>query len=250
MNELEEQAGLAASTVESEAEFKLEPHQLPFGFAKRHSVLITQNDDGYVLHCLDNVKADILLEVRRVLEAPFTVKIESAPEFELALTIAYQRDSSEAKQMMEDIGNEVNLYSIADEITESEDLLENEDDAPIIKLINAMLDGVLREVLKPNKQLASLLVSRIKVMAKLDIAEKRIPQDGRISLKIGGRAVDVRVSTMPTGHGERVVLRLLDKNAARLNLIDLGMAEDTRERFSTHANAFLPLLKNLTELFW
>ncbi len=259
MNELEEQAGLAASTVESEAEFKLEPHQLPFGFAKRHSVLITQNDDGYVLHCLENVKADILLEVRRVLEAPFTVKIESAPEFELALTIAYQRDSSEAKQMMEDIGNEVNLYSIADEITESEDLLENEDDAPIIKLINAMLseaikerasdihietfenalqirfrvDGVLREVLKPNKQLASLLVSRIKVMAKLDIAEKRIPQDGRISLKIGGRAVDVRVSTMPTGHGERVVLRLLDKNAARLNLIDLGMAEDTRERFST-----------------
>ena len=214
---------------------------------------------GYVLHCLENVKADILLEVRRVLEAPFTVKIESAPEFELALTIAYQRDSSEAKQMMEDIGNEVNLYSIADEITESEDLLENEDDAPIIKLINAMLseaikerasdihietfenalqirfrvDGVLREVLKPNKQLASLLVSRIKVMAKLDIAEKRIPQDGRISLKIGGRAVDVRVSTMPTGHGERVVLRLLDKNAARLNLIDLGMAEDTRERFST-----------------
>jgi general secretion pathway protein E len=160
--------------------------------------------------------------------------------------------------MMEDIGNEVNLYSLADEMIESEDLLENEDDAPIIKLINAMLseaikesasdihietfenalqirfrvDGVLREVLKPNKKLASLLVSRIKVMAKLDIAEKRIPQDGRISLKIGGRAVDVRVSTMPTGHGERVVLRLLDKNAARLNLKDLGMSEDTRESFS------------------
>jgi len=238
MNELEEKAGLAASTVEAEEEFILEPHQLPFGFAKRHSVLITQNDDGYVLHCLENVKADILLEVRRALQAPFTVKIESVPEFELALTIAYQRDSSEAKQMMEDIGNEVNLYSIADEITESEDLLENEDDAPIIKLINAMLseaikerasdihietfenalqirfrvDGVLREVLKPNKQLASLLVSRIKVMAKLDIAEKRIPQDGRISLKIGGRAVDVEkphgiiLVTGPTGSGKSTTL--------------------------------------------
>eukprot|EP00487_Bulimina_marginata_P009176 TRINITY_DN3534_c0_g1_i1.p1 TRINITY_DN3534_c0_g1~~TRINITY_DN3534_c0_g1_i1.p1 ORF type:complete len:178 (-),score=40.29 TRINITY_DN3534_c0_g1_i1:111-644(-) len=159
--------------------------------------------------------------------------------------------------MMEDIGNEVDLYSLADEFIESEDLLENEDDAPIIKLINAMLseaikesasdihietfentlqirfrvDGVLREVLKPNRKLASLLVSRIKVMAKLDIAEKRIPQDGRISLRIGGRAVDVRVSTMPTGHGERVVLRLLDKNAARLDLKDLGMTDDTRVNF-------------------
>jgi general secretion pathway protein E len=259
MSELDEQAALATPTIDAGDEYTLEAHQLPFGFAKRHSVLITQDDEGYVLHCLENVKPEILIEVRRVLKAPFAIHVESLAEFELALTVAYQRDSSEAQQMMEDIGNEVNLYSIADEITESEDLLENEDDAPIIKLINAMLseaikerasdihietfentlqirfrvDGVLREVLKPNKQLASLLVSRIKVMAKLDIAEKRIPQDGRISLKIGGRAVDVRVSTMPTGHGERVVLRLLDKNAARLNLQDLGMAEDTRESFST-----------------
>ncbi len=233
-------------------------HRLPFGFAKRHNVLVNQKDNVYTLHCLDTIEPDILLEVRRVLKKAFDVKIESQEDFELALTVAYQRDSSEAQQMMEDIGNEVNLYSLADEITESEDLLENEDDAPIIKLINAMLseaikesasdihietfenalqirfrvDGVLREVLKPNRQLASLLVSRIKVMAKLDIAEKRIPQDGRISLKIGGRAVDVRVSTMPTGHGERVVLRLLDKNAARLNLKDLGMSEDIRKSFS------------------
>jgi general secretion pathway protein E len=91
---------------------------------------------------------------------------------------------------------------------------------------------VLREVLKPNRKLASLLVSRIKVMAKLDIAEKRVPQDGRISLRIGGRAVDVRVSTMPSSHGERVVLRLLDKNAARLDLADLGMTEENQRRFS------------------
>lgn len=257
MSELDIQVPLTSN--ESNVPNLLVPCQLPFGFAKRHSVLVTQNEEGYLLHCLADVKPAILLEVRRVLKAPFTVQIETEEQFELSLTVAYQRDSSEAQQMMEDIGNEVNLYSLADEITESEDLLENEDDAPIIKLINAMLseaikesasdihietfenalqirfrvDGVLREVLKPNKQLASLLVSRIKVMAKLDIAEKRIPQDGRISLKIGGRAVDVRVSTMPTGHGERVVLRLLDKNAARLNLQDLGMAEDTRKQFSS-----------------
>ena len=232
--------------------------RLPFGFAKRHSVLIHHDEHGLCLICTESLSADILLEVRRVLKTPFDIEIKSADEFEQLLTIAYQRDSSEAQQMMEDIGNEVDLYSLADEMTETEDLLENEDDAPIIKLINAMLseaikenasdihietfeeslqirfriDGVLREVLKPNRKLASLLVSRIKVMAKLDIAEKRIPQDGRISLKIAGRAVDVRVSTMPTGHGERVVLRLLDKNSTRLDLQDLGMTDGNRARFS------------------
>ncbi len=233
---------------------------LPFAFAKRHSVLIStdKNSGEYILHCLSHVNFDIILEVRRILKAPFHFDFIEPSAFELLLTQAYQRDSSEAQQMMEDIGNEVDLYSLADEFTESEDLLENEDDAPIIKLINAMLseaikesasdihietfektlqirfrvDGVLREVLKPNRKLASLLVSRIKVMAKLDIAEKRIPQDGRISLRIGGRAVDVRVSTMPTGHGERVVLRLLDKNAARLDLKDLGMTDKNRGNFS------------------
>jgi len=232
--------------------------RLPFGFAKRHNVLINRDENGFVLHCLPNVDTHVLNEIRRVLRTSFRIELQDIDTFEQTLTIAYQIDSSEAQQMMEDIGNEVDLYSLADEMIESEDLLENEDDAPIIKLINAMLseaikenasdihietfentlqirfrvDGVLREVLKPNRKLASLLVSRIKVMAKLDIAEKRIPQDGRISLKIGGRAVDVRVSTMPTGHGERVVLRLLDKNSARLDLKDLGMVDDSREKFS------------------
>ncbi len=232
--------------------------RFPFGFAKRHNVLIGQDEEGFILHCLADISSEIVVEARRILRAPFRFDVQTAVVFEQMLTVAYQRDSSEAQQMMEDIGNEVDLYSLADEMIESEDLLENEDDAPIIKLINAMLseaikenasdihietfentlqirfrvDGVLREVLKPHRKLASLLVSRIKVMAKLDIAEKRIPQDGRISLRIGGRAVDVRVSTMPTGHGERVVLRLLDKNSARLDLEDLGMTQDNRNRFS------------------
>jgi general secretion pathway protein E len=232
--------------------------RLPFAFAKRFGVLLAKEDEHYILYCLANISVDTIVEVRRIIKAPFSFRVQEVAAFELLLTQAYQRDSSEAQQMMEDIGNEVDLYSLADEMTESEDLLENEDDAPIIKLINAMLseaikegasdihietfenalqirfrvDGVLREVLKPNRKLASLLVSRIKVMAKLDIAEKRIPQDGRISLRIGGRAVDVRVSTMPTGHGERVVLRLLDKNAARLDLQDLGMTDVNRHAFS------------------
>ena len=231
---------------------------LPFGFAKRHSVLVQPIDGGYSVHCVEPISVSALNEVRRIVKQPMTIVVETSEHFEFMLTQAYQRDSSEAQQMMEDIGNEVDLYSLADEMTETEDLLENEDDAPIIKLINAMLseaikenasdihietfeqslqirfrvDGVLREVLSPNRKLASLLVSRIKVMAKLDIAEKRIPQDGRISVRSAGRAVDVRVSTMPTGHGERVVLRLLDKNSARLDLQDLGMTENNRKLFS------------------
>lgn len=232
--------------------------RLPFGFAKRHGVLLQQQGQSWLLYIHTATSAAAVLEVRRMLAEPFQVKRLSAVEFEAMLEASYQRDSSEAQQLMEDIGNEVNLASLADDIQESEDLLENEDDAPIIKLINAMLgeaiklgasdihvetfekalivrfrvDGILREVLRPNRRLSSLLVSRIKVMAKLDIAEKRVPQDGRISLRIAGRAVDVRVSTMPSSHGERVVLRLLDKNNSHLNLADLGMTPSVQQAFS------------------
>ena len=232
--------------------------RLPFGFAKRHGVLLQRQGSSWQLYIHDATQPSAVLEVRRMLAEPFQIARLSAVEFEAMLEASYQRDSSEAQQLMEDIGNEVNLASLADDIQESEDLLENEDDAPIIKLINAMLgeaiklgasdihvetfekalivrfrvDGILREVLRPNRRLSSLLVSRIKVMAKLDIAEKRVPQDGRISLRIAGRAVDVRVSTMPSSHGERVVLRLLDKNNSHLNLADLGMTPSVQQAFS------------------
>ena len=147
-------------------------------------------------------------------------------------------------QAVEGLEDTTDLAHLAQELPEQADLLESDDDAPIIRLINAVLtqavkenasdihiepfenrlvvrfrvDGVLREVLQSKRAVAPLVVSRIKVMAKLDIAEKRLPQDGRISLRIAGRAVDVRVSTIPSGHGERVVLRLLDKQAGRLDL--------------------------------
>jgi general secretion pathway protein E len=152
-------------------------------------------------------------------------------------------------QMAEDLGDSLSLTDLMHELPKAEDLLEKQDDAPIIRLLNALLseaikegasdvhietfedhvtirfrvDGVLHEVLEPPRILAPLIISRIKVMARLDIAEKRLPQDGRITLRIGGRSVDVRVSTMPTNHGERAVLRLLDKQNARLDLAELGM---------------------------
>ncbi len=232
--------------------------RLPFSFAKRFSVLLQEQENGLMLSYSGELAQEALLEVRRIAPGTFAYEQLSQEDFELLLEAAYQRDSSETQQIMEDIGNEVDLFSLAEELPQTEDLLASEDDAPIIKLINAMLgeaikegasdihietfeqeltirfrvDGVLKEVLSPNRKLASLLVSRIKVMAKLDIAEKRVPQDGRISLRIAGRAVDVRVSTMPSSFGERVVLRLLDKNNARLNLLDLGMEEENRKTFA------------------
>ena len=234
------------------------PRQLSFSFARRNHVLLETNQQPAILYHTASTPFTVFAEVRRFFGEPFTLQEIPEDDFERFLTQAFQRDSSAAKQLMEDLGNESDLFALADELPDTEDLLDSEDDAPIIKLINAMLgeaikegasdihietfenqlvvrfrvDGVLREILRPNRKLSSMLVSRIKVMAKLDIAEKRVPQDGRITLRIAGRAVDVRVSTMPSSHGERVVLRLLDKNNARLNLEDLGMTKANRDHFS------------------
>jgi len=226
---------------------------LPFAFAKRNGVLVGGERDGKIIVLMrPGVTAITLAEVRRSLGKPVYFEVLSLDEFDARLQKAYEQHSGEAMQMMDDLDEEADLFSIAQDMPEPEDLLESEDDAPIIRLINALLtqaikedasdihiepyetklvvrfrvDGMLREVLTPRRVLAPLLVSRIKVMAKLDIAEKRLPQDGRISLRVAGRAVDVRVSTIPTGQGERVVLRLLDKQAGRLNLENLGMAEN------------------------
>nr|WP_318527885.1 type II secretion system ATPase GspE [Aestuariibacter sp. AA17] len=255
----EEALNQAALLDDIEQEEEAQPHQqLAFSFAKRHKVLVDVGEDPIVVYHTDEATLQTFAEVRRFLQADFELREIESDQFESLLTNAFQRDSSAAKQLMEDIGNESDLFALAEELPDTEDLLESEDDAPIIKLINAMLgeaikegasdihietfetqlvvrfrvDGVLREILRPNRKMASMLVSRIKVMAKLDIAEKRVPQDGRITLRIAGRAVDVRVSTMPSSHGERVVLRLLDKNNARLNLEDLGMTAVNRQHFS------------------
>ncbi|OCH08417.1 type II secretion system protein GspE [Aliivibrio fischeri] len=232
--------------------------RLPFSFAKRHSVVIESSVNGWVLYYVSPPSSMVLCEIRRVCQSSFSLIQLTKDEFDTKLTQVYQRNSSEAQQLMEDIGADSDdFFSLAEELPNNDDLLESEDDAPIIKLINAMLgeaikegasdihietfekvlsirfrvDGVLRDVLSPSRKLAPLLVSRVKVMSKLDIAEKRVPQDGRISLRIGGRAVDVRVSTMPSSHGERVVMRLLDKNATRLDLNSLGMSAENHKNF-------------------
>jgi general secretion pathway protein E len=224
--------------------------RLPFGFAKRFGILVEGRQDSLRVLYREPLSAAAVMEVQRFLSMPFRLEAVTDDEFDRRLGLAYQSDSSEAMEMVEGLGDEMDLASLADSVPETEDLLEQEGDAPIIRLINALLteavkenasdihvetyekrlvirfrvDGVLREVVQPKRALAALLVSRIKVMARLDIAEKRVPQDGRIALRIGGREVDVRVSTMPSNHGERVVMRLLDKQAGRLSLSQLGMA--------------------------
>lgn len=229
---------------------KLSIPRLPFAFAKRFGIALDQRPSGFIAVHKEGLLPHVLLEVQRFLTEPFSLEALNNEDFERVLGQIYQTDSSDAMGMVEGLGDEMDLASLADSVPETEDLLEQEDDAPIIRLINALLteavkdnasdihietyekrlivrfrvDGVLREIVQPKRALAPLLISRIKVMAKLDIAEKRVPQDGRISLRIGGREVDVRVSTMPSNHGERIVMRLLDKQAGRLNVRQLEMA--------------------------
>lgn len=238
--------------------------RLPFGFARRHGIIVTglENRRATVCHRPDAPRRG-LAETRRFIGLPLSLQTVSSEEFERLLTVHYESSGSPSMQLAEGLGDELDLFQVAEQLSsEPEDLLESADDAPIIRLINALLseaikenasdihiepfesrlvvrfrvDGVLREVLQPRRALAPLLVSRIKVMARLDIAEKRLPQDGRISLRIAGRAVDVRVSTIPSGQGERVVLRLLDKQAGRLSLEHLGMEADDLARLGGEIN--------------
>jgi general secretion pathway protein E len=254
VNDMAEQVDTALLEPQPE---DLKVKHLPFAYAKRHGVLVEEMlPEKVAVVCRKGVSPQILAELRRFFAMPLALRIIDPGTFDSMLQQAYEEGTNQAMEMMGDLDEEADLSQVAQELAEPEDLLESEDDAPIIRLINALLtqavkenasdihiesfesrlvvrfrvDGVLREVLEPRRVLAPLIASRIKVMAKLDIAEKRLPQDGRISLRIAGRAVDVRVSTIPTGQGERVVMRLLDKQAGRLSLEQLGMEPKTLAR--------------------
>ena len=234
-------------------EFAASSSLLPFGFARRHGVLLDRRNGSAIALHKDKLSLSTIAELQRFTgELPDFKQVQEA-EFDEALSDVYSGDATDTRQMVADLGEEVDLARLADSVPENSDLLEREEDAPVIRLINALLaealrenasdihietfetmvqvrfriDGVLREVVTPKRALAPLIVSRIKVMSKLDIAEKRVPQDGRTSIRIGGREIDVRVSVLPTGSGERVVLRLLDKQASRMSLPYLGMNPTT-----------------------
>jgi general secretion pathway protein E len=229
--------------------------RLPFQFAKQHFVCMGSKpgEPLEILYVPEKTTAPALVELRRLLGAPFTLKAESLDHFQEALALSYAKNDDQAQAALDDIEDNLDMAEALEHIPKATDLLAYEEDAPIIRLLNAILtqaikegvsdihleiyedhltvrfrqDGVLREVLTPPRALGPLLISRLKIMAKLDIAEKRLPQDGRITLRIAGRSVDVRVSTLPTQFGERVVLRLLDQKSAKLDLSSLGMDEES-----------------------
>ncbi|MDP3267752.1 MAG: GspE family T2SS ATPase variant LspE [Legionella sp.] len=227
--------------------------KLPYSFAKNHGVVIGElTDQIAIIYHLPQTTLQAFTEIKRLVQRELELKPVDESAFQQHLAHIYQSKSSilDAAEGMED---DMDLTLLASQLPVSEDLLENQDDAPIIRLLNALftqaikqkasdihietyenrvlvrnrIDGVLQEVLEIQRAIAPLVISRVKVMAKLDIAEKRIPQDGRISLRIGGHNIDVRVSTLPSNHGERVVLRILDKQAAQLDLNLLGMPKST-----------------------
>ena len=227
-------------------------NQLPsYGFARKRGGTIEKWDGGTAILALsETAPTSTIDELQRFVGGMVEANVYSEIEYKKVIQKLYQHQKSLSDDVI-DFDNQPGLAEIADDLGEPDDLLESNDDAPIIRLINAMLsdavklnasdihiepfenivsvryrvDGSLREVIAPPKAYAPLISSRIKIMSKLDISEKRLPQDGRISIKIAGRSVDVRVSTIPGAFGERIVMRLLDKQAGQLDLSNLGMAK-------------------------
>ncbi|MDB5742154.1 MAG: hypothetical protein JWR68_469 [Polaromonas sp.] len=234
-------------------------YPLPYAFARSQQLLLEDFDGDLTLwlHGLDSPgMAGAVSEVMRKFDVQH-ISIEAPELLQQRISVAYSQSESSAATVISEVESDVDLSRMMQALPAIEDLLETSDDAPIIRMLNALLtqaardgasdihiepyerhssvrfrvDGSLRNVVQPNRALHAALISRLKIMAELDIAEKRLPQDGRISLRIGTRAVDVRVSTLPSAHGERAVLRLLDKSGDRLNLEAVGMQGDVLSRF-------------------
>jgi len=227
--------------------------RIPYAFSRAHGVLAWRTEgDAVVVLLRPDATIEGIAELKRVLNRPLVTRAVEAETFAAELSRVYNQGGA-ALAMSEGLANEADLARLMQDMPASEDLLDGSAQAPVIRMINALLlqalrerasdlhfepyearavvrfrvDGMLRDIVEPPRALHGALVSRLKIMAGLDIAEKRLPQDGRIALKLGDRQVDVRVSTLPTGNGERVVLRLLDQDAARLDLAALGMSADT-----------------------
>jgi general secretion pathway protein E len=232
-------------------------YPLPYAFARTFQLLIEIDDDKLTLWHSGKPALGAWSEVMRKYAVSQFERSESTLLAQ-RISAAYAQEESSAADVASEVESDVDVSKMLQELPAVEDLLATSGDAPIIRLLNALLtqaaregasdihiepyeqhsavrfrvDGTLREVVRPNRALHAALISRLKIMADLDIAEKRLPQDGRISLRIGTRAIDVRVSTLPNAHGERAVLRLLDKSSAKLNLAAVGMEGNTLQRFT------------------
>ena len=223
-------------------------YPLPYAFARANQLLLEDQAGELTLWLHPASSPSGVGEVGRKF-ALHKVQTQAADALIQRISAAYAQGESSAATVVSEVESDADLTRMMQDLPAIEDLLETSDDAPIIRMLNALLtqaardgasdihiepyerhssvrfrvDGTLREVVQPNRALHAALISRLKIMAELDISEKRLPQDGRISLRIGTRAVDVRVSTLPSAHGERAVLRLLDKSGSKLNLEAVGM---------------------------
>ena len=242
----------------------IETHLLPYAFARDFALLARRVEAAVAANgaaavevwVSDATSATAIAEVSRRF-GRVRIKSMAREVLDAAIAQAYAGSGGDAAQVIDEVESDLDLAKLMMDMPAIEDLLESADDAPVIRMINALLtqalreeasdihiepfeqisvvrfriDGTLRDVVRPKKAIHASLISRIKIMAQLDIAEKRLPQDGRITLRVGGKPVDVRVSTLPTGHGERAVLRLLDKEAGRLDLVSLGMSASVLPQF-------------------
>ncbi len=231
---------------------------LSYAFARQHGVLALESNDGVVIAHKQSAPLPALLEARRAVGRSVTREVLTPEAFEQRLSATYaQADLAGASE--DALGAPQDLSALADGLPRTSDLLDSSDDAPIIRLINGVLqeairarasdihiepyeqrlsvrfriDGTLSEALSLPARLAPALTSRVKVMSRLDIAQKRIPQDGRFSLNLGERRIDLRVSTLPSRHGERVVMRILEKDTQRMALEELGMDSDVLDGFAS-----------------
>jgi general secretion pathway protein E len=221
---------------------------LPYDFVKENQIIVSKNAEGLNAISPNKISPSLYHELYKFLKKDFQFNQCSADEFNELLTNSFTVDNS-SSDISEELSDEFDLQSFAGSISATEDLLSGSNDTPIIKLINGVIsqaiknrasdihfepyedkiiirfrvDGILREVLSQDSKISSVLISRIKIISGLDISERRLPQDGRVSLSLGDKNVDVRVSTLPSSYGERVVLRLLDKQSAQINIDDLGL---------------------------
>ncbi len=232
--------------------------KIPLAFAKRYELVPLVEENGQIPVALSNpLHMHVMDDVRLLIGRPVTPVLAPAEAITELLHAAYEQTQETAEEVIENFDS-ARLTQLAESIEETTDLLTATDDAPIIRLLNSLMfravkerasdihiepyerevavryriDGVLHNVLTPPKRLHSALVSRLKIMAGLDIAERRVPQDGRIGIRLGDREVDIRVSIVPIAHGERAVLRLLDKEHLLLRLEDLGLAAAQLQRFN------------------
>ena len=220
----------------------------PYDFVKENEVIATKSQEGYEVISPNKITPDLYHEIYKFLKTNFILKSCNSEKFNELVTNCFSIDNT-TNDISEELSDEFDLQNFAGSISATEDLLSGSNDTPIIKLINGIIsqaikirasdihfepyedkiivrfrvDGILREILSQDSKISSVLISRIKIISGLDISERRLPQDGRVSLSLGDKSIDVRVSTLPSSYGERVVLRLLDKQSAQINIEDLGL---------------------------